>query len=377
MRVKVLFRFVTDYEKQNEMRIKIEKIAAKKKLKSKKLWSTLERYSLWVYENDPLFIEILNLRAELDAEKEKELNIMKDEESDKIQQELYEIYSKKLKAMEADGKSDDEIVKEIRPYRSKIEEFAAIKEERLEEKRKICEEFLSGCDIQIVEYRPEYTEEELGYAIGYIFDGNIVCEVSDGEDEFLEWCPECKEISKQIGPYVLKSNRKIRQAAQEKKVFISDDGLAVFVTVPMYEYLLNNEIAPKYFRPAYFDHKKKKLAGYQFIGSNHLPVGSFIDSSVENGEKCTRCGKIQQRHLDEDPNDIKNQYYHNIYIDCDRVEKWEDINVARHEQAFWNQRLIFSSKLLDLLKQADNHITWIPVFPLSIKEMLEGNKMLK
>jgi hypothetical protein len=69
----------------------------------------------------------------LDAEKEKELNIMKDVESDKIQQELYEIYSKKLKAMEADGKSDDEIVKEIRPYRNKIEEFAAIKEERLEE----------------------------------------------------------------------------------------------------------------------------------------------------------------------------------------------------------------------------------------------------
>lgn len=372
MRVKVLVTIDIDTEKQNQMRTRIESIIAQKKAKSGKLCGTFKRYYIWVYQDDPLLTEILDLSLKITEEYKRKTEIMKDEEGDKIQKDLYEAFSKKLKSMQAKGKSDYEIVLATRSLKNKIEKFAEEKRRRHEERAKICEEMDSGCYISIG-YNPEYTEADLQHAIGYTIVGKIMCEVADDEEKFLAWCEECKRYTKQKGFYVLKSNRRIKQSAQEKRVFSSDDGRATFVTEPMYQYLLENGIAPEYFRPAYFDHKKKKLAGYQLVGRNILPKESFIDFIAENGEKCKGCGKFRMRFLHEDSNYIFHDGYHNSYIDCDKVKKWGDINVARYEQAFSDQELIFSSRMLELLKKADKQLLWGPIFPLSAKDLLECN----
>ncbi len=81
---------------------------------------------------------------------------------------------------------------------------------------------------------------------------------------------------------------KNKMGRQQKRVFSSDDGLATFVTVSMYKYLRENEISPENFRPAYFDHKKKKTGRISVHWEQYI-TGRQLLRFVDRNE-----GKLQE-----------------------------------------------------------------------------------
>lgn len=368
MRVKVDIMLQIDLKKHDDRCIKIENLMKERGIKEESVEYSLKSYYLQIYQHDPLFREILLIYKEIVDEEKLYEPAKKDEESKRFW-ELYNEQNDKLEKMLSAGEDEEVMFDLLQTYGEKMGDTLGKKVDvgNPEEDRR------NGCQIYIMGHNPEYTEEELNDAIGYTIKGDMEYEVADDEDEFLEWCDACRRCTEQKGSYILNSNLRIKWAGQKKRVFSSDDGLATFVTVPMYKYLRENEISPENFRPAYFDHKKKKLAGYQFIGSNILPEGSYSDSLIETKENCKKCGR---RLVQKDSKDIEQQYFHNAYIDCEKVDKLGDVNVARHELALRDQKLIFSRKMLDLLRRADKHILWTPVFPLSVKEVLERNEHL-
>lgn len=368
MRVKVDIMLQIDLKKHDDRCIKIENLMKERGIKEESIEYSLKSYYLQIYQHDPLFREILLIYKEIVDEEKLYEPAKKDEESKRFW-ELYNEQNDKLEKMLSAGEDEEVMFDLLQTYGEKMGDTLGKKVDlgNPEEDRR------NGCQIYIMGHNPEYTEEELNDAIGYTIKGDMEYEVANDEDEFLEWCDACRRCTEQKGSYILNSNLRIKWAGQNKRVFSSDDGLATFVTVPMYKYLRENEISPENFRPAYFDHKKKKLAGYQLVGSNILPKDSFSDSLIEMEENCKKCGR---RIVQRDTKDIEHQYFHNAYIDCEKVDKLGDVNVARHELALRDQKLIFSRKMLDLLRRADKHILWRPVFPLSVKEVLERNEYL-
>lgn len=64
-------------------------------------------------------------------------------------------------------------------------------------------------------------------------------------------------------------------------------------------------------------------------------------------------------------------YTHNIYLDWDRIDKWEDINEAGTGKVLQCAQPIFSLRMYDVIKKANPKIWMQPVFPFSMKNRLE------
>ncbi len=65
MRVKVEVYLDIDIQKNNKFRRRFEEIIRERKAKIKDSWDSNRRYRLFVYEDDPLYNEIISLKNEL------------------------------------------------------------------------------------------------------------------------------------------------------------------------------------------------------------------------------------------------------------------------------------------------------------------------
>lgn len=217
--------------------------------------------------------------------------------------------------------------------------------------------------INIWDYAVEYTKEELEKAVGYVFGNEAlaqddVCSTSD-DVENKEWCEECGQYGKQLSPYVLKRSKKLSGWNERRKVFYTDDMETVLVSVPMYEYLLENGISEDYFIPAYNGVRKKTLAGYQVVSPNQLPCGAYIAPSIKYTETCPVCGRNRSKIVIEGK---EAEYFHNQYLDTSMVPELQDIS-ASFESHGENPALIVNKRTHDLLVEADPTLKMIPIFP--------------
>ena len=253
------------------------------------------------------------------------------------------------------------VVYEEDPYYQKIEELE--KENREIERRN--EE--TGINIWTVRSYPEYTKEEKREAIGYtICDvGNARCEVTVWDEYYLSLCDNCKQFF-QKAPYIFVRSKKLKRLSEEKRVFADESFLSMFVTIPMWEYLLENGISGKGFLPAYYGKRNKELAGYQMIGSNLLERGSCRCMFFGDVRKCEVCGRTSAYYSGR-------SVFQNTYIDSEKVRRWDDIN-AVYEYCGGRRMVVLSLKMHKLLTDADPKVRMIPVFPKEMKERLDGGR---
>ena len=74
-------------------------------------------------------------------------------------------------------------------------------------------------------------------------------------------------------------------------MFTRPGQLDMFVTIPMYEYLIEKGLSQKNFIPAYYSGVLKKVAGYQLKAENVLRKGAFQCESYRATEACSHCKK--------------------------------------------------------------------------------------
>ena len=364
MRVKVEVYLDIDIQKNNKFRRRFEEIIRERKAKIKDSWDSNRRYRLFVYEDDPLYNEIISLKNELLDGVRRRTKAISEGWDHKKYWELYNANCKRLESMQDKGISEEEIFTALVPYWEEMTEILHQENARTN----LCYEPMPGCTIYIMDYFPEYTEDEEKEIAGYLISGSFQCPEIEKKEKFLKRCDECKRYVEQIGPCILKRSQTLKKYSNVKKVFESEGDL--FVTLPMYEYLMKNGVAAEYFCPAYMGVKGSELVGYQIITKNILPAGSYTDGRITGGEVCSICGKQKMEWVSGDTNSDYDKYFHNWYVDFEKIEKWEDINLARREFDLEHHELVFSPKMCKLLKEADPKIIIYPVFPLAFKEHL-------
>lgn len=243
-----------------------------------------------------------------------------------------------------------------------FEEFAELKE-----KWDNAPENGVGHVLDLFEESVEYTSEELEHAVGYVFPyfgvpRKDMCDTNDMVEN-CEWCDECEEYGRQISPYILKKEKKLERWNQMKKVFYHYSVETIFVSIPMYHYLIEHEVSPDYFIPAYCGIRKKTLAGYQLISKNQFPKGVYIDPMYEYSETCQHCGRHRVKTVMKGR---ESYYFHNLYLDMEKITRWEDMNET-YESYYEKPVLIVNKRMKELLEEADPSLKMMPLFP---KEMM-------
>lgn len=219
-----------------------------------------------------------------------------------------------------------------------------------------------GHVLDLFEEEVEYTEEELEHAVAYVFpmfgvERKDMCDTNDMVEN-KEWCTSCQEYGRQISPYILKRQKKLERWANIKKVFYLPRLETIFVTVPMYEYLLENGVSSEYFIPAYGGVRKRTLLGYQIVSSHQLPQGAYIEPLWEYSETCSFCGRHRIKCVIKG---TEAYYFHNIFLDESKITEWKEIN-ASYESYSENPVLIVSRRVKELLEKADPNLKMLPVF---------------
>lgn len=220
-------------------------------------------------------------------------------------------------------------------------------------------------DIQC-SYIPEYTPEEEKEAVGYMIK-NVGYEFEEKENaEYERQCPKCKMVF-QDGAYTFKKKDRLQKLNRRKAIFTCSTGRAnMFATLPMYEYLLQNGISKANFMPAYFGKIRKQIAGYQFWAENILDQGIFQRGDCDVTEACSQCGKSEMIY-------VSGRGFQNTYLDWEKVKSWGNVNAA-YEYRRGTRPLVYSVKMKELLMNADEKLVMYPVFPLWMKERLDGGK---
>lgn len=179
-------------------------------------------------------------------------------------------------------------------------------------------------------YIPKYTQEEEKNAIGYYID-LAGYEFEENEKKVYEsLCPECETFF-QNKEYTFKKKKQLEDLNRRKAVFTRPGQLDMFVTIPMYEYL------------------------------NVLGKGAFQCESYRATEACSHCKKVR---VQKEP-DVG---FHNIYLDTEKLGKWEHVN-ATYEYTYGHARriLVYSPEMKEWLTKADEKLIMYPVFPLEMK----------
>ena len=209
-------------------------------------------------------------------------------------------------------------------------------------------------------YIPKYTQEEEKNAIGYYID-LAGYEFEENEKKVYEsLCPECETFF-QNKEYTFKKKKQLEDLNRRKAVFTRPGQLDMFVTIPMYEYLIEKGLSQKNFIPAYYSGVLKKVAGYQLKAENVLGKGAFQCESYRATEACSHCKKVR---VQKEPD----AGFHNIYLDTEKLGKWEHVN-ATYEYTYGHARriLIYSPEMKEWLTKADEKLIMYPVFPLEMK----------
>lgn len=316
MRVKAGFHidFDTSVKSESEIRRRLKQILKERNVASKKLFSPFIRYELELYQDDPLYLEMRDIEEKLDAEWD----------------------------VDWDETMDD---------------YEALEE--------LCNTEDPGESVNMFGFAPEYSEDELKKAVGYMGGKQTICDLADDNCEssdWFQWCKTCRQQAEQIHPYIFKRTSKLKKLMTRRKVF-GPDGYSVFVTVPMYDYLMEHGISADNFTPAYMGKRNPELAGYQITGANVLPPGAFQCEDFVPRARCRECGRIR---LDT----RESRYYNGEYIDQKKAGRLAPAN-AIYEYIGNTRWVIFSPEMYRLLAEADPDFVAWPVFPLSMKEELE------
>lgn len=199
-----------------------------------------------------------------------------------------------------------------------------------------------------------HTKEELGKAVGYL--PRIKKYILQGDSkEPYQYCDECRKIIRQTGDFILPESQKIKRWNMEKRIFYLDTMMdVVFVSIPMYQYLIENNIPEECFRPVKTS-RKKKLIAYQIAANNILPEGAYIDGAYIDYGLCPLCGKHKMFM------DFDKYYYQEKKLDMDKITEWKDVN-GTHDSYFTVPHLIFSKRLYELIIAVDPKEVFFPVY---------------
>ena len=234
--MKVYAKFRIDIDKEDESIYTQKAVNLMQKLgcKAEKLYSSMERYTFTVDIKKAVYRELMELKKEIDQV------FQYDEDTEE---------------------DDDELLDIIEP------------------------------DIWC-SYIPKYTQEEEKNAIGYYID-LAGYEFEENEKKVYEsLCPECETFF-QNKEYTFKKKKQLEDLNRRKAVFTRPGQLDMFVTIPMYEYLIEKGLSQKNFIPAYYSGVLKKVAGYQLKAENVLGKGVFQCESYRATEACSHCKKVR------------------------------------------------------------------------------------
>ena len=177
----------------------------------------------------------------------------------------------------------------------------------------------------------------------------------------MKVCVRSVKLFFQNKEYTFKKKKQLEDLNRRKAVFTRPGQLDMFVTIPMYEYLIEKGLSQKNFIPAYYSGVLKKVAGYQLKAENVLGKGAFQCESYRATEVCSHCKKVR---VQKEPD----AGFHNIYLDTEKLGKWEHVN-ATYEYTYGHARriLIYSPEMKEWLTKADEKLIMYPVFPLEMK----------
>lgn len=222
----------------------------------------------------------------------------------------------------------------------------------------------TGITFLYEEFETQYEEDELKRAVGYEIKwggGDYWMQAACMEEKY-GWCDSCHE-ELETEDIILKKTRIWSRNRMKKCLAMDYDDSYFYVTVPLYEYLLEHGISSDNFAPVYFGSKKRMLAGYKLKAANTLPQGAYVAESIPK-QVCRECGKIRVRLR-------ITKYFVGQYLDMQKVEKVEDVNETYEYFQGKSRQIIISTRLKDLLAEADSELKVEPVFPLSMKAELE------
>ena len=186
--MKVYAKFRIDIDKEDESIYTQKAVNLMQKLgcKAEKLYSSMERYTFTVDIKEAVYRELVELEKEIDQV------FQYDEDTEE---------------------DDDELLDIIEP------------------------------DIWC-SYIPKYTQEEEKNAIGYYID-LAGYEFEENEKKVYEsLCPECETFF-QNKEYTFKKKKQLEDLNRRKAVFTRPGQLDMFVTIPMYEYLIEKGLSKR------------------------------------------------------------------------------------------------------------------------------------
>lgn len=256
----------------------------------------------------------------------------------------------------------------IKMFRQELEPFIKIKrnltyemykqEELFDElikfdQKDIYHEFLSILEEEVI-----FDKTELKNIVGYIMHPKRMTYVQymDASIPSLPYkvCRECFNLVEQECCYMIPPSSTLRRWNKTKCVFGYDDMYETpFVSLPMYEYLLEHRVQKDCFNKVVS--KKGKILAYQLVGNTKLEQGVYESELYRNFGKCPVCGHpIIEKNIEE-------YRYCKKYIDMEKVNAWSDVNYTAENYPFMHT-VIISPRIHDLIKDVDCKIDFEPVF---------------
>lgn len=207
--------------------------------------------------------------------------------------------------------------------------------------------------LYILEEEVIFDEDELENIVGYIIHPKRMTYVQymDASIPSLPYkvCPECITLLEQECCYMIPPSSTLRKWNKQKCVFGYDDmDETPFVSLPMYEYLLEHNVSKNCFNEV--TSKAGKILAYQLVGNNKLKQGVYESEAYQNLGVCPVCG---QEIIDKN---VYGYYYYKKYVNMTDIDTWADINYVSMPV------VIISPRIYNLIKKVDSKIDFEPVF---------------
>ena len=207
-----------------------------------------------------------------------------------------------------------------------------------------------------------FDEEELKDVFGYLMHPKK-CTYETYEDVSRPYriCQECFNIVEQENKFMMKPTSSIRRWNHNCNVFAYDDEDEIFLSLPMYRYLLENQIEENNFQEVLT--KRRKVIAYQLKGNNRLERGAYMDGEYICRGVCPICNQSVMDHTED------NYYYQKKYLNMSLINKWADVNYTS-ENYMWTPKIIISVPFYNLVKNMNLKVYFEPVFRYGSKTFL-------
>ena len=207
-----------------------------------------------------------------------------------------------------------------------------------------------------------FDEEELKDVFGYLMHPQKrTYETYEDVSRPYRICQECFSIVEQENKFMMKPTSSIRRWNHNCNVFAYDDEDEIFLSLPMYRYLLENQIEENNFQEVLT--KRRKVIAYQLKGNNRLERGAYMDGEYICRGVCPICNQPVMDHTED------NYYYQKKYLNMSLINKWADVNYTS-ENYMWTPKIIISVPFYNLVKNMNLKVCFEPVFRYGSKTFL-------